>query len=174
MKRFILSIIIISIFLTGCSYTNVDKTEKYQGGRLKVGIIGDVPKIRESQVEFENIDFDFLKDDDFDSEYDAIFITKDNLSEASNSEYTSIYKISKIPFYFIGNQKPHFNFIREDLSYEDAPDSKDGMYISGLLYTKDRFWDYGLYNDTESEKNIKGVYSRVFGDILEIKNNKLP
>lgn len=174
MFALIIIIIIISIFLTGCSVTNVDKTEKYHGGRLKIGIIGDVPEIRESQVEFEEIDFDFLKDDDFDSEYDAIFITKDNLYEASNAEYTPIYKISKIPFYLIGNEKSHVNFIKEDLSYEAAPDSNDGMYITGLLYTQDRFWKYGLYNDTESERNIKGVYSRVFEDILEIKNNKLP
>lgn len=174
MKKIIFYLIMILTFLTGCSVTNVDKTEKYQGERLRIGIIGDVPEIRESQVKIEKMDFDFLKEDDFNPEYDAIFITRDNLYEASNAKYSSIYKISKIPFYFIGNEKTHINFIEEDLSYEDEPDSKDGMYITGLLYTQDKVWKYGLYNDTESKINIKGVYSRVFEDISEIKNNKLP
>ena len=33
---------------TGCSGSNVDKTEKYQGEILTIGIIGDEPEIRES------------------------------------------------------------------------------------------------------------------------------
>jgi hypothetical protein len=106
--------------------------------------------------------------------YNAIFITKDNFSEASNAEYAPIYRKSKIPFYFIDNEKSHVNFIEEDLSYEDEPDFNDGMYIDGVLYIKDKHWGYGLYNDTKSETNIKAVYSRVFEDISKIKNNKLP
>lgn len=102
-----------------------------------------------------------------------IISNKENLDEASNIEYAPIYKLSKIPFYFIGNEKSHVNFIEEDLSYKDEPDTKDGMYITGLLYIKDKVWKYGLYNDIESETNIKGVYSRVFQHISEIKNNKL-
>jgi len=159
---------------TGCSGSNVDKTEKYQGEILTIGIIGDEPEIRESQVEFEEIDFVFLKENDFDSKYDAIFITKDNLHEASNAEYVSIYKTSKIPFYFIGNEKSHVNFIKEDLSYEDEPDANDGKYITGLFYIGNKFWGYGLYNDTECDVNIKAAYSRVFEDISEIKNAELP
>lgn len=174
MKKIIFTLIMVLTFLTGCSVTNVDKTEKYGGEGLRIGIIGDVPEIRESQVEFEKIDFEFLKEENFDSKYDAIFITKDNLYEASNAEYASLYKTSKIPFYFIGNEKSYVNFVEEDLSYEDESDTENGMYITGLLYTKDKVWGYGLYNDTESEINIKCVYSRVFRDISEIKNNKLP
>ncbi|MDD4564131.1 MAG: transcription elongation factor GreAB [Eubacteriales bacterium] len=163
------------VLLTGCSAANIlDKTEKYEGEELRIGIVGNIPEIRESQVKFEEIDFGFLNDDSLDSKYDAIFITKENLSEASDAEYVSIYKKSEIPFYFIDNEKSHVNFIKEDLAYEDEPAWEDGAYITGLLYTKNKYWGYGLYNDTESEINIKGVYSRVFEDISEIKNNKLP
>ena len=171
MEKKILFLIILLIFLTGCSVdTNVDPTEKYAGEELRIGIIGNIPEIRESQVEFEEIDFEFLKEDDFDSKYDAIFITKENLSEASNPEYALIYKTSKIPFYFIGNEKSHVNFIKEDLAYEDEPDANDEKYVTGLFYTEDKYWGYGLYNDTESDANIKAVYSRVFEDIAKIKN----
>lgn len=173
MKKIIFFLIMLLAFLTGCSVPNVDKTEKYEGEDLRIGIVGNIPEIRESQVEFEKIDFNFLKADDLDSKYDAIFITKENLSEASNSEYVPIYKKSEIPFYFIDSDKSHVNFIMEDLSYEDEPDSEDGMYITGLFYIKDKYWRYGLHNDTKSEINIKGVYSRVFEDISVIKNSKL-
>lgn len=172
----IFTFIIISTLITGCWGSNVDNTKKYEGEELRIGIIGDTPKTREEQVVFQKIDFDFLKAGSFDSQYDAIFITKDNLSEASNAEYAPIYRSSKIPFYFIENEKSYVSFTVEELSYEDEQDSQDGMYITCILYNKGRgkVWGYGLYNDIRSEKNIKCVYSRVFEAILEIKNNKLP
>lgn len=49
----------------------------------------DEPEIRESQVELEKTGFVFLKENDFESIWDAIFITKDNLYGASNAEYAS-------------------------------------------------------------------------------------
>ncbi len=167
----ILILIILLPLLTGCLNSNVDPQETYIGEKLQIGVIGNIPVIRETQVEFVEVDFQFLKEEGFDSLYDAIFITKDNLSEASNADYAPIYRTSKIPFYFIDSAKSHVNFIKEDLSYEDEPDSKDGMYITGALYIKDKFWRYGLYNDTKSKKNIEGVYSRIFKDILEIKSD---
>lgn len=175
MKKIIFLLIMLLALLTGCSITtNVDKTEKYKGNELKIGIVGNIPEIRESQVDFEEIDFALIKEDDFDTEYDAIFITKENLSEASNAEYVPVYKKSEIPFYFIDNEKSHVNFIEKELSYEDEPDRQDGTYITGLFYIKNKYWRYGLYNDTKSEVNIKGAYSRVFEDISKIKNNELP
>ncbi len=173
-KKTIFTIIMLLLLLTGCTDSNDVKSKEYDGEKLQIGIIGNIPEIRELQIEFKEIDFDILKKDSFDSQYDAVFITKDNLSEASNAEYASIYKESEIPFYFIDDEKSHVNFIEEDLSYEDEPDSKSGNYITGLLYVKEKFWGYGLYNDTESDVNIKDVYSRVFQDISEIKNNELP
>lgn len=171
LKTYFLILLMLLIFLTGCSVeSNVDPTEKYEGEELRIGIIGNIPEIRETQVEFEKIDLEFLKEDYFDSKYDAIFITNENLSEASNAEYASIYKTSKIPFYFIGNEKSHVNFIKEDLSYEDEPDANDGMYVTGLFYIEDEYWGYGLYNNTESDANIKAIFSKVFEDILKIKN----
>ncbi len=173
-KKTIFTIIMLLALLTGCTDSNNVKSKEYDGEKLLIGIIGNIPEIRELQIEFKEIDFDILKKDNFDSQYDAVFITKDNLSEASNAEYAPIYKESEIPFYFIDNEKSHVSFIEEDLSYEDEPDSKSGRYITGLLYVKERFWGYGLYNDTKSDINIKDVYSRVFQDISEIKNNELP
>jgi hypothetical protein len=174
-KRLITTFIILCILLTGCGSVNVDKTKEYDGERLRVGIIGNIPEIREKQVVFEEIDFDFLKKDDFDSRYNAIFISKENLSEAAKAEYAAIYKRVKIPFYFIETEKSYVPFVKEELDYEDGPDYDNGMYITGILNIgeKYRVTGYGLYNDTKNKRNIKCVYSRVFQQISEIKNNIL-
>jgi hypothetical protein len=174
-KRLITAFIILCILLTGCGRVDVDKTKEYDDERLRVGIIGSIPEIREKQIVFEKVDFDFLKKDGFDSKFNAIFITKENLSEAAKAEYAAIYKRAKIPFYFIENKKSHVCFMEEDLFYEDEPDSVNGTYITGILSRGEgyRFTGFGLYNDTKNEGNIKCVYSRVFQQISEIKNNKL-
>jgi hypothetical protein len=174
-KRLITILIILCILLAGCGSVNVDKTKEYGGERLRVGIIGNPPEIREKQIVFEEIDFNFLNKEGFDSKYNAIFITKENLPEAAKAEYASAYKKSKIPFYFIENEKSYVCFTEEDISYEDEPDSQNGTYITGILNIdgKYRVTGYGLYNDTKNERNIKCVYSRVFQEISEIKNNNL-
>ena len=148
---------------------NIDKEEMYDGDKLSIGIIGDAPEIRETQIDFEEINFDSIKEDGFDSQYDAIFITKENLSQASNAEYTQVYKQASIPFYFIESDKTYVNFIKEDQAYADEPDSEHGMFIIGLFYKNNEFWEYGLYNDVKNETNIKGVFSRVFKGISENK-----
>lgn len=121
--------------------------------------------MRESQINFQEINFETLKENDFDSNYDAIFITKKILSKAADNKYIPIYKQSKIPFYFIESDKGYISFIEEHLSYENAPENYEDMYIIGLLYSRDSFWAYGLYNDTKNKTNIKSTYSSAFGDI---------
>lgn len=53
MKKIIFFLIMLLVLLTGCSVTtNIDKTEKYEGEELRIGIVGNIPEIRESQVDF--------------------------------------------------------------------------------------------------------------------------
>lgn len=157
----------------GCSNNTNYKAEVYNGPRLRIGVIGSIPEVRENQIEFETIEFETLAKKSLDFSYDAIFITEENLVEASKAQYAPIYKESLIPFYFIGNEKFDSVFIIEDLSYEDVPDSKDGSYITGIFYIKNEFIGYGLYNNTKNTKNIKATYSQVFEDISETKNSDL-
>ncbi|OEF98762.1 hypothetical protein BHF68_00925 [Desulfuribacillus alkaliarsenatis] len=175
-KKIIFFIIIISIFISGCSDINGDPTEKYDGIELRIGVIGSAPEVRETQILFEEIEFNLLEVNNLDSKYDAIFITKENLSEASNPEYVQIYKDSKIPFYFIGNNKSHVPFTNKELSYEEVPVFDDGMYVTALIHpdfdSLNIINEIGFYNDVESETNIKALYSRLFSNILEIKYNR--
>ena len=120
-------------------------------------------------MNFIEIEFSDLEKEILDSKYDAVFITKDNLQEASEEKYSLIYKKSKIPFFFIQSEKSHIPFIMKDISYEEAPDVNNLNYAAGIIYDNDNFesWGYGLYNDIENEANIKEVYSRIFETISE-------
>ena len=141
------------------------ETAQYNGKPLTIGIIGEAPDIREEQVKFVTIQFSDLGDEKFQEQYDAIFITKDNLSEAAGDKYASIYKESIIPFFFIQSEKSHVPFINEGLSYEEVPDFENGSYVTGILQSINQGWGLGLYNDTWNSTNIKSVYSQIFETI---------
>ena len=172
MKRilYFLLLIIFTLF-TGRAKLQPQSTitNTYNGRSLSVGIIGEIPKVREKQVNFIEIEFSDLEKDTLDSKYDAVFITKNNLQEASEERYSLIYKKSKIPFFFIQSEKSHIPFTIEEISYEEAPDVNDLNYATGIIYKNDNFesWGYGLYRDIENEANIKDVYSRIFETISE-------
>jgi hypothetical protein len=108
-------------------------------------------------------------EEEFVSQFDAIIISEDNLSEASQVKYKSIYKETKIPYFFIQSDKSHVPFTQEDLSYEDVPNLSEWAYAIGILYDDEHFiyWEYGLYNDIENHKNIDDVYTRIFQTISQ-------
>jgi hypothetical protein len=171
MKKFLafsLAILIILTF-TACKKTQFNNTNPYNGKGLNLAIIGEIPEIREKQIKFTKILFSDLEKEKFNSEYDAIFITKANLSEAAQVKYVSIYKKSKIPIFFIQTKKSYIPFTQEDLSYEQAPDVPDKSYATGILFKDNKlnYWEYGLYNNIENQVNIKAVYSKIFETISE-------
>jgi hypothetical protein len=142
-------------------------TPLYTGRNLIVGVIGEPPKIREKNVSYKTLTFGELKDFSTHLDFDAVFITEEHLSEASNQEYAKVYKTAGIPFFFIESKKSYLPFVSEELSYEEVPDLKSGMYATGYFQygDKSQSWGYGLYNDKVNNKNIEDVYSRIFNTI---------
>ncbi|NFG24342.1 transcription elongation factor GreAB [Clostridium botulinum] len=164
-----ITIIIVVILLSGC---NNIKFEKYIGENLNVGVIGEIPEVREDNVAFNKITFKDLEEKNTLSKYDTIFITKDNLIDASEGKYSSIYKEGIVPFFFIESTKGDIPFIYEDLSYEEVPQQSNPPSYAVGIYKKDNKLssiEYGLYNDIENKKNIEDVYSRIFTTISENK-----
>lgn len=153
--------------ITAC--TSNPNFKLYEGRPLNIAVIGEIPEVKEDQIRFEKVEFDYLLKEDF-KNYDAVFITKENLSKASESQYADIYLNSNLPFFFIDTTKSYHSFIEKDLTYEDDLDLKktSNHYAIGFLSSKqseDRYWYYGLYNDKESPENIKVMYSRIFSTI---------
>ncbi len=170
LKVYFLLGLIFSI-LTACNKSipqSVD-VEQYSGRNLSIGVIGQAPKVwEEEKVEFVGIQFSYLEEE-FISQFDAVIISEDNLSEASQAQYTSIYKKSGIPYFFIQSDKSHVPFTQEDLSYEDVPNLSELEYAIGILYDNNdlMYWGYGLYNDIENQENIEDVYTRIFQTISQ-------
>jgi hypothetical protein len=165
----LLCVIVIVLIAYNIREPQSIKTKPYDGRNLTIGIIGEIPKVREKQVKFTKIQFSDIQKEKFDSNYDAIFITKENLPEAAKAKYSSVYKKSNIPFFFIQTEKGFTPFTIEELSYEDAADSKDLTYVTGIFSNEGNVQNvkYGLYNDKENKENIKAVFTNVFQTISE-------
>lgn len=163
-----LAILVISILFIafGCSKQNESiETEPYNGKSLHIGIIGEEPKVREEQIQFTGIDFNDLQNVE---DYDAIFITKENLKEADKTQYATVYNNSPRPFLFIETQKGYVPFISEEADFENYPDVDSGVYAYLYDSKSKKYWGYGLYNDIVNEQNIQDAYSRIFKTIEDL------
>jgi hypothetical protein len=164
---FTLSALVILFGMTACSSSPNYKL--YEGRPLNIAVIGEIPEVKEDQIGLEKIDFEYLLKEDF-NKYDAVFITKENIEEASESQYADIYLNSNLPFFFIEATKSYRSFIEKDLTYEDDLDLKEtsNHYSIGYLSSdevEDKHWYYGLYNEKESPENIKEMYLRILSTI---------
>lgn len=133
MKRslILIPLLLLSLLCITDAINTVD-TPLYKGKGLTIGVIGNIPTVREENIQFKTIDFnDLIPMEDLSSEFDAIFIMKENLSEASDAKNEAIYKNANIPFFFIQSKKSNIPFVVGDLSYEGVPDFNDQSYATG-------------------------------------------
>lgn len=155
--------------------TNKEKDEHptfelYNGKPLNIAVVGEPPKIKEKQVDFSEVSFEklLLMSTDLDS-YDAIFIMKENLLQASESQYADVYLNSTIPFFFI-SAKSHIPFTVSTTEYNESWNWTPGnSYAVGVLKSTEddslKNWGFGLYNDEMTEKNVKALYSIIFKEV---------
>jgi len=168
MKKIFPVLLLILVMLTGCNSDTVS-TPLYDGKNLIIGVIGNLPKVREGNVKFKKIIFNKIEESkNLSSEFDAIFIKKEHLSEAANSKYANIYKHSGIPFFFIESKKSDIAFVDEpeQFSYEDAPDlGNPPPYAIGYPFGKGKNQYCAYENDKVNKNTIKDVYTRIFASI---------
>lgn len=165
------SFLILSIF-SACSpnENDMEQSPLYDGKKLTIGVVGNAPKVREQNITFKKITLNEIIEEHLSSKYNAVFIMKEHLSEASKAPFAKIYKNSGIPFFFIESKKSYIPFVDEKTNYEEFPDIESGVYAYGYYQSGEtgQYWGYGLYNDTVNEKNISDVYSRIFKTIETI------
>lgn len=170
MKSFIKIILLMAIslvLLMGCSKEKVN-VEKYIGRELRIAVLGEIPKIREEQIKFEKVDFENIENISSSEKYDAIFVMKENLNEASKDKYKDIYLNSKTTFFFIDSEKGKIPFMIEGVSYEEAEKIDTFPYITSLE-KNGASTGFGLYNDEKTQKNIEACYSTAFKYISKLK-----
>lgn len=156
-KSLLISILILITFTTGCSSTT--PTNPYTGRVLNIGIIGESPTIIENKtVNFVSITFEDLANGNY-KNYDAVFIMKEQLAEASNDNYSKIYADLQKPIIFIGTDTLT-PFISDAMEYRPKDFQKGLSYSAGLIEGTE--YGFGLYNDKENEATIKLFYSDLF------------
>jgi len=166
MKRFTVFILLLFI-LASCSQQTNFHSPIYSGSSLKIGIVGEKPKIREENITFIPLTLEDILQKNF-LTLDSVFITKKYLKEAAEPPYAKIYLESPIPFVFIDSEKVYLAFVDEQLSYEDAHTIKSGDYAVGFY--KDTYFGLGLYNNIKNVKTIQDCYSRLFIILEQFKN----
>ncbi|MBU5672076.1 hypothetical protein KQJ23_09605 [Paenibacillus sp. MSJ-6] len=173
MKIRLFCLIVILAVLSGCAQDKME-VSYYTGKQLTIGVVGEPPIQKGHTVIYEKITFEELKNIEYLSDFDAVFITKDNLLQAANKEFKSVYKTASIPFFFIQSTKSHIPFTHEELSYETVPDLSPDMYATGYFKNRDEFltWGYGLHNNEENQTNIEDVYTRIFQTIASIDKER--
>ena len=166
MKKWL--VLLFILVLVGCTEKLPD-FEEYTGRPLDIAVIGAAPDVRETNVVFEEFTINDLLFIDF-SEYDAVFIMKEQLVEASAAEYAEVYTSSRIPFFFIESTKGSRPFIYADETYDNTQQYGDAMalkFAAGYVPSKDSeieptTYSFGLYNDIKNEETVEGVYSHLF------------
>ena len=166
-KIVIFALVILTVFSSCTMREDTVDSATYSGEALVIGVVGEIPAIRENQIDFKKIGMNALKNNQYNFTYDGILIMKEHFTEASKDEYASIYKKSSIPIFFIESKKSYIPFITEGLSYESVSISDELNYATGIFILGEEMkcWGYGLYNDVQNKTNIKDVYSRIFRDI---------
>lgn len=156
-KSLFIFILMLLTFTTGCSSTT--PTNPYTGRVLNIGIIGNSPTIIENKtVNFVPITFEDLSNGNY-KNYDAVFIMKEQLAEASNDNYSKIYAELQKPIIFIGTDSL-IPFISDAIDYRPKDFQGGLMYSVGLIEGTE--YGFGLYNDKENEATIKLFYSDLF------------
>lgn len=170
MKKWLLLLFVF--ILVGCT-EKLPKFEEYTGRPLDIAVIGVAPDVRETNVTYEEFSMNDLLFIEF-SKYDAVFIMKEHLEEASAVEYAEVYTSSKIPFFFIESTKGSFPFSNEDALYSNSQERGGGTdFAAGYMPSSNpqiegTTYGFGLYNDIKNEDTIKGTYSIIFNKIQEI------
>lgn len=168
-KRLLLIVGIIFIIIAALHLTPTLKEPipTYSGKKLTIGVLGDIPSIREEHILFEEITFSDLKKHTLINEYDSVFIMKKNLIKASKPKYVKCYKSIEIPFFFFESKKSYLPFVDESLSYEEVECCSKGVYATEIIYNNNQinFSHFYLYNDKKTDLTIKMCYSQVFKKI---------
>jgi len=144
----------------------------YKGRSLTIAVIGKPPQVREEQIKFKQISFNQLTTDEMQL-YDAVFIAKEHLYQASESKYVDIYLNSSIPFFFLSSNS-HIPFTLKNERYDKKWDWTPGKsYAVGFIAQRGsqslKYWGFGLYNDKKTDRNLRQLYSTIF-EVIEGQN----
>lgn len=121
------------LLFAGCADRNTWNGPLYEGKPLTIGVIGEAPEVRETNVSFVPLGLEEMakNPEKLSSRFDAVFITKDYFREAYAPQYKKAYQEAGLPFIFIQIDKLLPMYMEEDVSYDDAPSANDLRFAAG-------------------------------------------
>lgn len=114
--------------------------------------------IENKTVTFVPITFEDLTSDRYKS-FDAIFIMKERLLEASNDKYSKTFTQLQKPIIFIGTNTL-IPFRLDGILYHPKEFQEGLPYSKGFIDGTE--YGFGLYNDKENKASIQLFYSELF------------
>lgn len=174
-RRFSFIIVIIAVLVGGMTEWKKEKefaATCYTGRALNIAVVGSFPDIREENIRFETITLPELISMEYTKEYDALFIRKEYLEEASQYQYAEVYQNSSIPTFFFETKKLDIPFMIADQQYEDVDINIDYNYIVGTLDMEDgkwMRWEYDIYEKKDERRNRQKLLSEVFRTIESLQ-----
>lgn len=138
--------------------------------KLVIGVIGEIPKIRETNVEFRSLTLNQLNSD-LDKDIHALFIMRNHQRNASSSKYHNFYSNYDKPIFFIGTEKGLAVYINPEISYDEYPSDESKMYTHDIYHlgrSDEQQFPFGLYNDVESVENLLSMYSEILKQTLDL------
>lgn len=160
----------LTLLILGCTKNTSPQKAITIPHKLVIGVIGEIPKIRESNVEFRSLSLKQLNSD-LDKDIHALFIMRNHHKNAAASNYYSFYTHYDKPIFFINSEKNLPVYTNPEISYTEFPSSKGGMYTHGIFHlgrSDEQQFGFGLYNDIESPENILAMYTQVLNKILDL------
>ena len=147
------------------SFTN------YEGKELNIGFVGVPPKEDNDNINFIQIT---LSDMGRANDFDAIFISRENLEDADNDQYTKLYIECKLPIVFIGTIKGILPFMNDDISYADAPVTSQYTFATGVFYINGEKVIFEFSDMKENGHSVKASNEEIYVEILTtISDNNL-
>lgn len=163
--KWLLALMVLVLSLSACS----EKETAYNGKPLIIGVIGEAPYLKESNITFKEMGINELTKETV-KDVDGVLVMKEHLKEASKEKYVDFYKEVHIPFFFIESEMGMIPFLEKSLEYseENFDIGFEPDYAYGFQLTEDnnlKSWSFGLLDDKKSEKNMEDVFTRIFKTI---------
>ncbi|WP_077588999.1 hypothetical protein [Planococcus lenghuensis] len=143
--------------------------EIYDGSRLHIGVIGDMPAWSFSDVGFRSVTSDELRDNP--KQYDAFFISAGYFDELSRNEWTEVFRNVETPVFFLNLDSAPEVFFTDGTDYGEAISEAVGNTVGfvtagGESGDIEQSWAYGNPTPSTDPNDVpEPVYHAIFHDI---------
>lgn len=154
------------VVITGC--TN-QKENDYEGGLLRIAVVGTSPTFEHENVQFEEIDIDYLFEEA--GAYDALFVMEETFTHTSKGKYAKLYKGLPYPTFFIGLSQPHEAFTDENLTILDFEEGLSQAFAQGYYRNNNgtNTWTFVPSNPLKTKDEYRSMYIKIFNEIDEFR-----